>query len=60
MRVEVERPDRKPITLQAPQGYLPDADKPEGIADALDRFGIPRKGAPDAGTDTEADEDTSG
>ncbi|MGZ6140991.1 MAG: hypothetical protein ACXWLA_09965 [Myxococcaceae bacterium] len=50
----------KPINLQAPQGHLPDADKPEGIADALDRFGIPRKGAPDAGTDTEADEDTSG
>jgi hypothetical protein len=50
----------KPISLKAPEGHLPDADKPEGIADALDRFGIPRKGAPDAGVDTEADEDTSG
>ena len=50
----------KPISLQAPEGHLPDADKPEGIADALDRFGIPRKGAPDGGVDTEADEDTSG
>jgi len=50
----------KPITLKAPEGHLPDVDKPEGIADALDRFGIPRKGAPDGGTDTEADDDTSG
>ncbi len=50
----------KPVAIQAPEGHLPDADKPEGIADALDRFGIPRKGAPDGGVDTEADEDTSG
>lgn len=50
----------KPIDLKAPEGHLPDVDKPEGIADALDRFGIPRKGAPDAGTEPEADEDTSG
>jgi len=50
----------KPVDLKAPEGHLPDADKPEGIADALDRFGIPRKGAPDAGTETETDEDTSG
>jgi hypothetical protein len=50
----------KEIDLKPPEGHLPDADKPEGIADALDRFGIPRKGAPDAGVDTEADEDTSG
>jgi len=50
----------KPVAVQAPEGHLPDADKPEGIADALDRFGIPRKGAPDGGVDTEADEDTSG
>lgn len=28
--------------LQAPENFLPDADKPQGIADALDRFGIPR------------------
>ncbi|HZJ52701.1 MAG TPA: hypothetical protein VFD38_01070 [Myxococcaceae bacterium] len=50
----------KPITIQAPEGHLPDADKPEGIADALDRFGIQRKAGADAGVDTEADEDTSG
>jgi hypothetical protein len=29
--------------LQPPEDFLPDADKPQGIADALDRFGIPRK-----------------
>ncbi|PTL79034.1 hypothetical protein [Vitiosangium sp. GDMCC 1.1324] len=28
--------------LQPPESFLPDADKPQGIADALDRFGIPR------------------
>lgn len=28
--------------LQAPENFLPDADKPQGIADAMDRFGIPR------------------
>ncbi|WNG39521.1 hypothetical protein F0U61_42020 [Archangium violaceum] len=28
--------------LQPPENFLPDADKPQGIADALDRFGIPR------------------
>jgi hypothetical protein len=50
----------KPVSIQVPEGHLPDADKPEGIADALDRFGIQRKAAPDAGVDTEADEDTSG
>jgi hypothetical protein len=36
--------------LRAPDQYLPDEDKPPGIADALDRFGIPRAGAADAGT----------
>ena len=50
----------KAVAIQAPEGHLPDADKPEGIADALDRFGIQRKGSPDGGVDTEADEDTSG
>jgi len=50
----------KPIAIQAPEGHLPDADKPEGIADALDRFGIQRKATADAGVDTEVDEDTSG
>jgi hypothetical protein len=50
----------KTIAIQAPEGHLPDADKPEGIADALDRFGIQRKAGADGGVDTEADEDTSG
>ncbi len=50
----------KAIAIQAPEGHLPDADKPEGIADALDRFGIQRKAGADGGVDTEADEDTSG
>jgi hypothetical protein len=50
----------KSPTLRPPDGYLPDADKPEGIADALDRFGMPRQARPDAGVDTEADEDTAG
>ena len=50
----------KAIDIKPPEGHLPDADKPEGIADALDRFGIQRKAAPDAGVDTEADEDSSG
>ena len=40
--------------LRAPEEYLPDEDKPHGIADALDRFGIPRSGAPDAGTSAAA------
>jgi hypothetical protein len=35
--------------LQPPPSFLPDADKPEGIADALDRFGIPRGKAIDGG-----------
>ena len=35
--------------IAAPAEFLPDADKPEGIADALDRFGIPRGDAADAG-----------
>jgi hypothetical protein len=50
----------KAIAIQPPEGHLPDADKPEGIADALDRFGIQRKAGADAGVDTEVDEDTSG
>lgn len=35
--------------IAAPVEFFPDADKPQGIADALDQFGIPRGGA-DAGT----------
>jgi hypothetical protein len=37
--------------LTAPADFLPDADKPRGITDALDRFGVPRAGTrPDAGS----------
>jgi hypothetical protein len=39
----------KPPGLKVPEDALPDADKPVGIAEAMDRFGIPRQG-PDAGT----------
>ncbi|WP_164007440.1 hypothetical protein [Pyxidicoccus trucidator] len=34
--------------LQPPEDFLPDADKPQGIADALDAFGIERKKPEDA------------
>jgi len=47
-------------TIKPPDGFLPDADKPEGLADALDRFGIPRSGRADAGVDAEADDDPPG
>ncbi|MBN1205838.1 MAG: hypothetical protein JXB05_13050 [Myxococcaceae bacterium] len=44
--------------LKPPENFLPDADKPEGIADALDRFGIPRaKTGADAGTPGEPEMD---
>ncbi|WP_224241825.1 hypothetical protein [Hyalangium gracile] len=47
--------------LQPPEKFLPDADKPEGIADALDRFGIPRaKTGADAGTPGETDPEDEG
>ncbi len=48
--------------LQPPEKFLPDADKPEGIADALDRFGIPRaKSGTDGGVTPQADpEDEDG
>lgn len=36
--------------LTTPKDFLPDQDKPEGIADALDRFGIPRGSTVDGGT----------
>jgi hypothetical protein len=39
--------------LQPPADFLPDADKPQGIADALDRFGIPRN-KPEGSTPTPA------
>jgi hypothetical protein len=37
--------------LAPPQDFLPDVDKPQGIADALDRFGIPRN-KPEGATTT--------
>jgi len=44
--------------LQPPEKFLPDADKPEGIADALDRFGIPRnKNGADGGVPGETEQD---
>ena len=45
--------------LQAPKEFVPDADKPQGIADALDRFGIPRGDKADAGTAPEEEPDDS-
>jgi hypothetical protein len=36
--------------LKAPEEFLPDEDKPEGIAATLDRFGIPRGAKADGGT----------
>lgn len=32
------------VKVAAPKEFLPDEDKPEGIADALDRFGVQREG----------------
>lgn len=44
-------------SLKAPTDFMPDEDKPSGIADALDRFGIPRGGHADAGTDLDVPDD---
>jgi hypothetical protein len=41
--------------LKPPEDFLPDADKPEGIADALDRFGIERKKGTDGGVPSAAE-----
>ncbi len=43
--------------LKAPTEFLPDQDKPLGIAAALDRFGIPHGEKRDAGTAEEAPDD---
>lgn len=41
----------KAQTFKVPEDFLPDADKPAGIADVLDRFGIPRgEAAPEEGS----------
>jgi hypothetical protein len=45
--------------LTTPKDFLPDIDKPLAIADALDRFGIPRAGKHgDAGVEAEPEEET--
>jgi hypothetical protein len=51
----------KAPALKAPADFLPDADKPLGIAAALDRFGIPRGTAKgkDAGVEAEQGEEES-
>lgn len=46
----------KPPALKVPADALPDADKPSGIAEALDRFGIPRANKADGGTSQKEDE----
>src|SRR5262249_29280175 len=43
--------------LEAPKDFLPDVDKPLGIAAALDRFGIPRGGRSSDGGVGEEDEE---
>ena len=43
--------------LKAPPDFLPDQDKPEGIAATLDRFGIPHGEKRDGGTSDEAPEE---
>jgi hypothetical protein len=44
--------------IKAPADFLPDADKPQGIAAALDRFGIPHgAAAKDAGAEPAENED---
>lgn len=44
--------------IAAPKDFLPDADKPQGIADALDQFGIQRSTGADAGTPANPADDT--
>jgi hypothetical protein len=46
--------------LQPPESFLPDADKPQGIADALDRFGIARNKPEGATPGTAAPSDEPG
>lgn len=44
--------------VKVPDDFLPDADKPQGIAAALDRFGIPHgPGAKDAGAEPAENDD---
>lgn len=46
----------KAPAIEAPQDFLPDEDKPDGVAAALERFGIERKHT-DGGTPTAEPED---
>jgi hypothetical protein len=46
----------QPLELKVPPDARPDVDKPLGIADALDRFGIPRGGKADAGAEPDDDD----
>lgn len=48
----------KPPSIEAPKDFLPDEDKPDGVAAALQRFGIERK-AGDAGVAPEPDDDAA-
>jgi len=45
----------KDPAIKPPPEFLPDADKPLGIAAALDRFGIPHKARPGADAGVEAE-----
>ena len=49
----------KDPAIKPPSDFLPDADKPSGIAAALERFGIPHKARPgtDAGVEAEPGEE---
>ncbi|MGQ0504135.1 MAG: hypothetical protein ACT4TC_02350 [Myxococcaceae bacterium] len=50
MHVEVTGVGKNPV-LQPPKDFLPDEDKPEGIASVLERFGLDTgTGKPDAGS----------
>jgi hypothetical protein len=44
------------VAIKPPTDFLPDEDKPDGIAAALVRFGIARKGS-DAGVAEPEDDD---
>jgi hypothetical protein len=57
--VAVHEIGKEPV-IKAPVDFLPDVDKPEGIAEALDRFGIPRAGKHrDGGAEAEPDDEGS-
>ena len=53
----VNRIGKTPV-IEAPKDFLPDEDKPDGVAAALQRFGIARKSA-DGGVAAEPDDDAA-